>query len=132
LPGVGNLDQSDPVAPNRQRQPAVLQRERVLAKDLIAPSGERRYSRLVVHGNRFEILSRSHQLLRNLMRFTALLQQDAQQLDQRAQAGRGVGSRRGRRLQRLRIGEAAPHRVEDLAAQLAFGEAWASLATTVS
>jgi len=70
----GNLDQGYPVSPNRQRQLAVLQRERVFAKDIITPPEEGWYRGPIVCGNSFEILSGGQQPLRNLMFFASLLQ----------------------------------------------------------
>ena len=54
----GKLDKADPVAPDGQREPAVLQGQRVLAENLAPPSGERAHRRLVIGGDRFQILGR--------------------------------------------------------------------------
>ena len=71
---LGNLDQGYPVSSNRQRQPAVLQRECVFAKDIITPPEDGRDKGPIVRGNRFEILGGGHQPVRNLMLVTPLLQ----------------------------------------------------------
>src|SRR5260370_29689382 len=81
---IAQLDQTDPVPTNRQREPAVLQCQCVLAKDLAAPSGKSPHRSLVVGGDGIEIVGAGQQLLRDLMLLAALLPQDPQQLDQRA------------------------------------------------
>jgi hypothetical protein len=56
----------------------VLQGKGVFAKDLATPSGKRPYRGCVIGSDRFEILGRSQQLLRDLVLLAPLLQQDAQ------------------------------------------------------
>jgi len=125
---IGGFNQSDPVAANGKGKLAMLQRQSILTEDPAAPTVERRHGCIVVHGDCFEVVRRGHQLLRDLMLFTALLQQHAEQFDQRAKPGRGIATRRSRRLDRPRIGETALNRFEDLAAQSAFGDAFAEAA----
>src|SRR5437868_15517290 len=95
---VRQLDEAYPVAPDRQGEFAVLQGQRVLAKDFATPAGKRLDRRLVGGGDRFQIIGRSQQFLRDLMVLAALLQQHAQQLDQGSETVRRFRPRSGRRL----------------------------------
>src|SRR5207249_11722719 len=88
---LGQRHQFDAVLARGQRQLAVLQRQRVIAKDLAPPAVQRPDRRVVGGGDRFEIVGRGDQLLGDLEILAALLQQYAQQLDQGPNAGRRLG-----------------------------------------
>jgi len=100
----------------------VLQGQRVGAEDLAPPAMQGDDFGVVVGGDRFEVVGRGDELLRDLEILAALLQEHAQQLDQRPEAGWVLRLLRDRR-RRVRVGEAGGDRVEDLLAELAFGDA---------
>src|SRR5260221_1913519 len=77
LASLRQRHQLDAVMPGGQRELAMLQRQRVLAEDVPPPAGERPYRRVVVGRDRFEIVGRGDQLLRDVVILTALLQQHA-------------------------------------------------------
>src|SRR3954469_2272943 len=116
---LGQRHQLDAVASSGQRQLAVLQRQRILAEDLSAPPRQRADWGVVIGRDRLQIVSRGDQLLRYVVILATLLQQDAQQLDQRAEAGRQLGLPRMRR-RRVRVLQALLDRVENVAAELPF------------
>src|SRR3954466_2435249 len=70
--------QLDAVAPGGQREATVFQRQRVVAEDIAAPARKRADSGVVVGRDRFQIVSRGDQLLRDVVILAALLQQNAQ------------------------------------------------------
>src|ERR1051326_9641814 len=82
---------------------------------------------MVVGGNRFEVVRRGDQFLRHLKILAALLEQDSQKLDQRADTRRRLGLGGDRR---RRIGgcETPGDRGQNFFAELPFGYALAEAA----
>src|ERR1041384_8366021 len=70
---VRQRHQLDAIAPGGQREPAVLQRQRVLAEDVSAPARQRADRRVVIGRDGFEIIGRGDQLLGDMVILAALL-----------------------------------------------------------
>src|SRR6516165_2126449 len=125
---IEQFDETDAVLPDRQRPLSVLQRQRIIAEDLAAPPRQHLYRRVVVGGDRFKVFGRGQQFLRDLVVLAALLQQDAQQLDQRTEPRRRFGFRGLRQIEWRWLGEPASDRLQDLATELALRHTFAEAA----
>src|SRR5215469_11385525 len=125
---VQQLAETDAGLSDRQRPLPVLQRQRIIAEDLAAPPRQHLYWRVVVGGDRFKVFGRGQQFLRDLVVLAALLQQDAQQLDQRTEPRRRFGFRGLRQVEWRWLGEPASNRLQDLATELALRHTFAEAA----
>src|SRR5579864_4520752 len=125
---LGQLDKLDAFASGGQRQSAVLQRQGIRAEYLAAPAVQGWHRSAVVGGDCFEVVGRGDEFLRYLEILAALLQEHPHQFNERPKARRALGLLRDWR-RRVAVGDAARYRVENIAAELAFGDAFAEPAS---
>src|SRR3981081_4146871 len=117
--------QLDALAAGGEGDAAVLEIEGVAAKQLMTPAGECADRRGVVGGDHLEIVGIGDQLLCHVVLLAAVLEEDAQDTDEGADAGRRLAARRHLGRVAFRQRQGAADRGEDLGPELALGDALA-------
>src|SRR5260221_2108514 len=125
---LDEIDQLDALAAGGEGDAAVLEIEGVAAKQLMTPAGERADRRGVVGGDHLEIVGIGDQLLCHVVLLAAVLEEDAQEIDEGADAGRRLAARRHLGIVAFLQRQRAADRGEDLGPELALGDALAEAA----
>src|SRR5260221_3993055 len=115
---VDDTDQLDALATGGEGDAAVLEIEGVAAKQLMTPAGERADRRGVVGGDHLEIVGIGDQLLCHVVLLAAVLEEDAQEIDKGADAGRRLAARRHLGIVAFLQRQRAADRGEDLGPEL--------------